>query len=152
MARIQTILVPSDFSKDAEEALEYAIDLAQVFKARVHLLHVHHPIVMAPAYGYGIPAGVMTGIREAAGERIEREREEASKQGIEVTAEVFSGAPSIGIVEVARKLPADLIVMGTRGLTGLRHVVLGSVTERTLRHAPCPVLTLNSKSREEDSD
>lgn len=53
---------------------------------------------------------------------------------------------------MARKLPADLIVMGTRGLTGLRHVVLGSVTERTLRHAPCPVLTLNTRTSEHEEE
>jgi nucleotide-binding universal stress UspA family protein len=65
---------------------------------------------------------------------------------VRVTAHLREANPSDAILDVAREIDADLIVMGTRGLTGLKHVLLGSVAERTLRLAPCSVLTVKSES------
>ncbi len=149
MRRIQTILVPIDFSPDANEALVYAMDLAKAFKARIHLLHVYQLGALAPApHPYIFPPEVLMGVRDAAAARLEGIRMRASADGVESSADLLPGSPSVGIVETAEKVSADLIVMGTRGLSGLRHVMLGSVAERTLRHAPCPVLIVKAEDDE----
>ena len=71
-------------------------------------------------------------------------RGQVTAAGIEASGHVTEGAPAIVIAQAARAIPADLIVMGTRGLTGLKHIALGSVAERSVRLAPCPVLTVKA--------
>jgi nucleotide-binding universal stress UspA family protein len=140
---IRTILVPTDFSEDAESALAQASDLAQRFGAKLCLLHVYTltPYAVAPWNG-GFGAEFVIEIRKGAEKAIEEVRQRAARGGLKVEALVEEGSASSAIVDVARRLPADLIVMGTRGRTGLAHVLLGSVAERTIRTAPCPVLTV----------
>jgi nucleotide-binding universal stress UspA family protein len=148
MRQIHKILVPVDFSDHSRRALDEAIGLAEVFGAELHLLHCYqlHPALIAP-YGIVIPETLDHDIRMAALRRLSEWREKASAQGIRVQEHITANFPSDEIATMAEKLGADLIVMGTRGLTGFKHVLLGSVAERTLRLAPCPVLTV--KQREE---
>ena len=142
---IRHILVPTDFSPDAEVAVQQAVELAKAFKARVTLLHAYHvPLPVLPAESYSIPADLIDSVRDAAKSRLAELEGQVSQSGLEVGSELSAEPPSLAIVDAAERLGVDLIVMGTRGLTGLKHVVLGSIAERTLRHAPCPVLTVKS--------
>ena len=145
MVRIATILVPTDFSTDADAALERAIDFAKLFGARIHLLHAYYiaPQAATP-WSYSFPAGLIDEVRQDALRRVEELREKVEARGIEASSEVSGEPPSLAIIASAERQKADLIAMGTRGLTGIKHVLLGSVAERTLRHAPCPVLTVKA--------
>jgi nucleotide-binding universal stress UspA family protein len=142
---IHRILVPVDFSEHSHHALDEAIELAKRFGAEVHLIHCYQ-VYPAGAVGYpydvALPESYERAVREAATAQLSDCRAKATARGVRVEQHLSVGPPSHGIVELAEKLPADLIVMGTRGLSGLKHVLLGSVAERTIRHAPCPVLTV----------
>jgi nucleotide-binding universal stress UspA family protein len=145
MSEIHRILVPIDFSEHSQHALDAAIGLAKSFGAELHLLHCFQPYptgTVAPSYGVVVPDTYERAVREATTAQLSRWRDKASAQGVRVEKHISAGFPSHGIIALAEELPADLIVIGTRGLTGIRHVLLGSVAERTVRLAPCPVLTV----------
>lgn len=142
-----TILVPMDFSEDSDAALDTAVDLARSFGARIHLLHAfEYPTYIGTPWGYSFPPGAFSEARVRASELLQERQEKVDAEGVPATFQACEGSPSEMIVEVAEQLPADLIVMGTRGLTGVKHVLLGSVAERTLRYAPCPVMTVKAKT------
>jgi nucleotide-binding universal stress UspA family protein len=143
--KIQTILVPTDFSPDAGKALEWAVDLAKQFGATVHLLHAYQ-IVIDTQLPLDTPSvkSLWDQVRTAAEQQVERLRGQTAAKGVACQSHVLAQAPSLAAVETAKKIGADLIVMGTRGNTGLKHVLLGSVAERTVRHAHCPVLTVKA--------
>ncbi len=140
------ILVPMDFSEDSEAALGKAIEFAKVFGASIHLLHVfEYPTYVGTPWGTSFPPGAFSEVRTRAAAFLAERTEKVEAEGIQATAESEEGRPSEVIVAVAERIDADLIAMGTRGLTGVRHVLLGSVAERTLRHAPCPVMTVKAE-------
>lgn len=145
---IRTILVPIDFSPSSARALDTAAGLAERLGAKLVLLHAYHIDIPLTSYamagGPVIPKGFYDQIRENATTKVAELAEQARKWGVEVTGLAVSEPASIAIVEQAEQLGADLIVMGTRGNTGLKHVFLGSVAERVLRTAPCPVLTIRA--------
>ena len=144
--KVERILVPSDFSASAREALGCAIDLAGAFSAEIHLLHsfAANPARITP-YSEGLPFDYVEAVRKAAHARLDEEAEEARQAGVEVRTYLDEDLPSRAIASLAEKISADLIVMGTRGNSGVKHVLLGSVAERTVRIAPCPVLTVGVK-------
>jgi nucleotide-binding universal stress UspA family protein len=145
MLAIHRILVPIDFSEHSDRALELAIGLAKTLGAELHLLHCYQLFptgAAAASYDVMIPESYERAIRESATASLSRWREKASAQGILAEKHIRADIPANGIVALAEELPADLIVMGTRGLTGFQHVLLGSVAERTVRLAPCPVMTV----------
>jgi nucleotide-binding universal stress UspA family protein len=147
MVRIRTILVPTDFSATSDAALEYAREVAERFGASLHLLHVlQDPFVNGPlateAYLTDTP-GVRTTILEDAKARI------AHRLTATDHAEVVFGRGAETIVEYAADRRIDLIVMGTHGRTGMAHLLLGSVAERVVRTAPCPVLTVRAEPHHE---
>ena len=143
MNQVRTILVPIDFSSHSTAALEAGVELAKVFGARLHLLHCHPPNLSSISpYGVAIPAGFDQSVRQAAQEKLDESVEKVQAEGIEVSNQVTPVFPGVAISGVAEDIGADLIVMGTRGLTGVKHVLLGSIAERTIRIAPCPVLTV----------
>jgi nucleotide-binding universal stress UspA family protein len=140
---IRRILVPVDFSDHSQRALEEAIAFATTFGAEVHLLHCY-PInaqAIAP-YGLIVPETFERDVRMAALKRLAEWRDKVSAAGCKVQEHVSAQFPSEAIAEMAGRQKVDLIVMGTRGLTGFKHVLLGSIAERTIRTAPCPVLTV----------
>jgi nucleotide-binding universal stress UspA family protein len=146
MSAIRTILVPLDFSPDSDRALDVAADLASLFGAELHLLHAHHvPALALSPYGAAIPQGVWDDLREGARRELEERRTKLAARELDAQAHLATGPASDVICESARDLGADLVVMGTRGRSGFAHVLLGSVAERTLRAAPCPVLTVKEK-------
>jgi nucleotide-binding universal stress UspA family protein len=149
MRRIGKILVPVDFSDHSARALEMAVDLAKAFGAGIDLLHCYQiqPLGISP-YGIVLPEGFDREVRQAAGRSVDEWRGKVVLEGIEVGVHLSSRFPSLEISETASEIGADLIVMGTRGLSGIKHVLLGSVAERTLRLAPCPVLTVKASCEE----
>ena len=147
MTQFSKVLVPIDFSSHSAKALELAMDLAKTFGGRIFLLHAYHlpPLVGMPDE-IVIPPDFWTGVRDAAARKLDKSAQKVKAAGIAVETHLVEFAPSDAIVETAKKTKADLIVMGTRGLTGLKHALLGSVAERTLRLAPCPVLTVKDEA------
>ena len=138
---VQHFLVPIDFSLYAEQALDYAITLAQKLQAHVTLLHVIHPPLVAGADMGVWPSRAFLDELEAA---IRRDMEgylaHVTAAGLEGEMAVVHGIPFHEILETAKKRQVDLIIMGTHGRTGLPHVLLGSVAEKVVRLASCPVL------------
>lgn len=138
--QIRKILAPVDFSEPSRRALEDAIALAKAWEAELHILHCYQIRPEAiDLYGIAVPETLDHDIRQAALRRLGEWRDKARAEGVEVKEHITPRLPGEEIPAVARKLGVDLLVMGTRGLTGIKHVLLGSVVERTLREAPCPV-------------
>lgn len=146
MAPITRILVPVDFSPSSEHAARYAAVLASRLGASVELLHVVVDPLTAAVYSDAyIPdyAQIEASLVAGAEQQIAQCRELLpGSPVIDTTVQVGAVAP--GIVEHAAATGADLIVMATHGRTGLTHVVLGSVAERVVRTAACPVLTIRA--------
>ena len=146
MREVKRILVAVDFSPHASKALDCAIELGKRFGAELHLLHCYqtNPIGVLP-YQVASPVSFEREIVEAAQRHLAEWGAKVSGEGLQIEEHVTPRVPSEAIVELAREIAADLIVMGTRGQGGLSHVLLGSVAERTLRTAPCPVLTVHAE-------
>jgi nucleotide-binding universal stress UspA family protein len=144
MLEFHKILVPVDFSELSQRALDQAIGLAVKFGAEIHLLHCCQldPIAMAP-YDIVLPASLDQTIQEAARGLLAEWARRAAGQGVKVHWHLSAGAAWAAIADMAESLGADLIVIGTRGLSGFKRVLLGSVAERTIQLARCPVLTVN---------
>ena len=132
----QHILVPVDFSAPTDQALAYAITLAQKLQARLTLLHV---IYMPPLAGSDL-AMQMGAIEEAAQQAADACLQRVRDAGLAAEEIICQGIPWQEIVQKAEDTGADLIIMGTHGRTGLQHVLLGSVAEKVVRLAPCAVL------------
>lgn len=140
MLSIRTILHPTDFSDRSQYALQVAAALARDHGARLHVLHVVPTPILA--YGEGVvPAEPESVLREAR-EQLDRLVVPAPEPPAE--RRVKDGDPVAVILRVARELPADLIVMGTHGRTGLGRLLMGSVAEQVVRRAACPVLTVSA--------
>jgi nucleotide-binding universal stress UspA family protein len=140
---VRRILCPIDFSEPSAHAIEHATCLARWFGARLAVLHVRPTVTPHPDMP---PAGPMapwlvTELEELR-QRVAAASNEATAAGVDTEPLATAGAPVHEILRCAATVAADLIVMGTHGLSGFQHLVLGSVTERVLRTAPCPVLTV----------
>lgn len=144
--KINTVLVATDFSDAAAKAMETAIDLARHFEAElivVHAYNVEIPIASPMmAGGYVLPTKFFEQIAEQAHLQVEAVAEEITERGVSAIGVALDVPPALAIIEEAKRRSADMIVMGTRGLTGLKHVALGSVADKVVRMAPCPVLTV----------
>ena len=147
MSRFKQVLVPIDFSPHSTAAFEVAVEIARAFDSKIHLLHCYQiqPGGISP-YGIAIPSSYFAEIRDAAARQLDEWQEEHVPAGITVDSSLMSDTPFESIIATATKIGADLIVMGTRGLSGFKHVMLGSVAERTVRLAPCPVMTVHASA------
>jgi universal stress protein A len=138
---VHHVLVPLDFSTYAEQALDYAIALAQKLQARVTLLHVIQPPAIVNVEGGLWPTSTFLQDLEAAVTRdMEGYLARVTAAGLEGEMVVVHGVPFQEILDTAKARQVDLIIMGTHGRMGLTHVFLGSVAEKVVRLAPCPVL------------
>ena len=142
MATIKQILCPVDFSEASRHAIDHAAAIARWYRASISALHVYSPMFM-PVPGLPPPE---TRVTEDELNRVRAEAlawvERARASGVDVDVLIDIGQPVYQILGRAAALPADLIVMGTHGASGFEHLILGSVTEKVLRKAPCPVLTV----------
>ena len=148
---ISRILLPTDFSELGGEAVAYACGLAEKFNSELHLLHVVQDlVVMVPEPGIAVPPpGVyLEDLRASAVEALEKVLPAGWEAGHRVVKATREGAPFLEILTYAKEFDVDLIVLGTHGRSGLAHVLLGSVTERVVRKARCPVLTVRAKGHE----
>jgi universal stress protein A len=152
MIDLHRILVPTDFSKHSQNALRYGAAFAEKFAAEVHLLHVVQDLALfIPDNVTGVPLVTppVDQLLDAARQTLERRLQEAAlPPGIKVRLEAREGSPFYEIIQYAKEIDVDLIVMGTHGHTGLVHVLLGSVAEKVVRKAPCPVLTVRDPEHE----
>ncbi len=143
---LSTIVAATDFSETAAAALDWAAEVARPHGARVELVHAltlpAPPTDLIPP-GPGFEEEVERGARE----RLEVAAAELRERGLEVAARLQSGLPSQTLLDLAEESAADLIVLGTRGLTGLRHLLLGSTSQRVIQRARCPVLTVHPEDR-----
>ena len=146
--KIKRILVPTDFSQSAEAAVAYAIDTARSFGARIHLIHAYAvpSVAIGHAGAIGV-AEVIGSIRQGASQKLDAVRRTVEAAGLECGMDLSAMSPPDAIAAAARKTRADCVIMGTRGLTGIRHAIMGSTAERTLRTAPCPVLTVHGPAQ-----
>ncbi len=151
---IKKILVPIDGSKSSEKATKYAIDTAKKWKASIIAVHVMH----LPTYAFtpspieGMPAPAATPIpiavsgedRKVAESYLNKIKRMAKNAGLVIETRIIENRPSIvqAISELAEKENCDLIVMGTKGRTGIRKFLLGSVASGVVTYAPCPVLVV----------
>jgi nucleotide-binding universal stress UspA family protein len=152
MIQLKRILVPTDFSDHSERAAKYALELARRFQVEeVHCLHVSD----IPADLLATSAYYMTGPSE---QFIEQVRQEARKNleqfiaknlaGVPVKSAFLEGRAFVEIVRYARDNQIDLMVIATHGRTGVKHALFGSVAEKVIRKAPCPVLVVKREERE----
>lgn len=151
MVSMQRILMATDFSTSSGEALTYAIHLVRALEADLYLLHVF----VQPSYSdIGISSRSVwpvihkwiQDLRDAESKRLAALTEEVRREGVTVHPLFKEGTPFLEILKTAEALPANLMVLGTHGRTGLAHALLGSVAERVVREASCPVLTVRPKA------
>jgi universal stress protein A len=149
MIKLQTILVPVDFSDCSDAAIKYGYALAAAFGATLHLLHVVHDPYMLPWAVEGFSASGVDLLGEWDAQAKGRLAGLVPTAAATTTVlQTFAGAPDREIVRYAAKQQIDLIVLGTHGRGPLAHMLLGSIAERVVRTAPCPVLTVRHPQRE----
>jgi universal stress protein A len=140
---LRKILVPVDFSPNCQESILYARHFAEQFEAEICLLHVVEPVVVTNDFGYVpiLPNDLEEQRLEGAGKEL-RTLANSLGAGVAVESKVLLGRAWKEITDAARTLPADLLIVSTHGFTGIKHALLGSVAEKIVRHAPCPVLVV----------
>lgn len=138
--QVKTVLVPVDFSRESFRVLDYATLIAEQFSADVHPVHVRPP---AEAAAIELAGKLMANYQEGISFLQDRLVDIEHKRRLKFSPDhchIYSGRPFEKICKLAREIDADLIVLGSRGYTGLKKVLLGSTAERVIRFAPCPVL------------
>ena len=144
---VRRILVPIDFSDHAAPVLEWAAHLAEEHDAELILLHAYHlPVEFQQIEGAYLPKDFWDSVKGEAEQNLERVAEGLRTSGLAVRVVVCEGYPATVIEDEAIEQRADLVVIGTHGLSGLKHMLLGSIAERVVQKAPCPVLTVKLPS------
>jgi universal stress protein A len=143
---LRRILVPIDFSGKSRRALAFAVPLAQRYGGRIFLLHVVQPPVVStweaiPGGDHYLTMHIST-ILDSARKHLEALALARVPAGLRGRTLVREGNPYSEITAAARQLKVDLLVISTHGHTGMRRILIGSVAERVVRHAPCAVLTV----------
>ncbi len=145
---IRRIVHPSDFSTASTRAFRKAIEMAKASRAELLIVHVLNPIMPVPGDAY-IPPKVYDDLaasaRAWARKQLDKLLARAKKAGVRAKGFLLEGVAHAQIVRFARSKRADLVVMGTHGRSGLAKLVLGSVAERVIGAAPCPVVTVRGK-------
>ena len=154
MIAIKTILLPTDGSECSAKAMTYALSFATQYGGRVVALHVidqrweEQTRVAFVEVGQEVTQKIRNGYAEEARRILQAVVDAGARAGVPVDTRIVTGIPFDEIVRIGKELSADLIIMGTHGRTGVSHLLLGSVAEKVVRRAPCPVLTV----RKEDHD
>jgi len=142
---IGTVLVATDFSECAGFALQWGVHLARAHGAKLVIHHALAPPQGAPAFPELVPypPELHEAYRKAAADRLEEAAEASRADGLEVSLDLQVGPSVATILMAAEKHDAGLVVTGTRGLSGIRHLLLGSTAERLVQHSPFPVLAVH---------
>lgn len=145
MFTVSSLLVPTDFSENAGQALQYAKEIARNTTATLHLLHIVEPVVYPADWSYA-----QVGFADIEQELYDNAQKELlvlagvlDKEGFHVVTSVVRGRASDEICAYAKDNGISIIAIGTHGRSGLEHFLFGSTTERVLRKAPCPVLSVH---------
>jgi len=144
---INKILVPVDFSEHSQKALRYALAFALQFDAEVTLVHIVEQMVYPGDWMYP-PLAVTDFAAEKREQMLDRLRALDAGSGVKTDHVVRLGRAWQEVIEIAREQKADMIILATHGYTGLKHALLGSVAEKIVRHAPCPVLSVRPEERD----
>lgn len=145
MIRLQKILLPTDFSQNSHCAQTYACAFADQFGAELHVLYVMQDVTLImpePGAMFAIPALNADEVRQSAEKMLETVPDAKWCTGKKIVRATRSGSPYLEIVRYAAENAIDLIVLSTHGRSGIPHVLLGSVAEKVVRKAGCPVLTV----------
>lgn len=145
--QVKRILVPIDFSGCSRKALQYALTFGEQFRAELTVVHVVPNISAESRLAFDMPELQRALVQEGQ-EKLQAELESCSAAATVMKPSIKRGVPFQVIVELAQQLKVDLIVIGTHGRTGLKHVFMGSTAERVVRHAPCPVLVVREREHE----
>lgn len=152
MIQLNKILFPTDFSELSEAALRYAHQFARDYEATLHVIHVvdeayQYWMSMTPS---AVPVGapIVDDVVHNARKSMERLVAEKLTDGTTLVTQVLIGRPFLEIINYAREQSVDLIVIGTHGRGGLGQMLMGSVAEKVVRKAPCPVLTVHHPEHE----
>ncbi|MDY6820826.1 MAG: universal stress protein [Deferribacterota bacterium] len=152
MVDINKILFPTDFSETSKKAFKYAVEFANVFNAELEILHIQ--LDEAQVVAFYLPESTLRNVK--------KELEESTKQQLDDFCNIYrhqlekvnyykkilKGIPHVEIIEEAKETNADMIIIGTHGRSGFEHVLFGSTTEKVIRKAPCPVLTVSLRGLE----
>jgi nucleotide-binding universal stress UspA family protein len=146
---MEKILVAIDFSAGSAQALRYALKFAIQFDSYLLLLHILHEPAEAPGFYSSEKAGkmVLGSMEEEASRMMEEFTGKYLKEWKKFDTRIIPGLPAEEIVRTAEKEKVDMIVMGTRGHSGLKRLMIGSVTDRVIRACTCPVLAVQSEGR-----
>jgi len=147
MIALKHVLVATDFSDASERALDYGRELARTFGAKLRVLHVVENVATryATEVAFVDFPDIQAKLEKTSRERLERLLTEDDRSTIGARAVIATSlSPASAIVDHAQKEPTDVIVVGTHGRTGVAHFFMGSVAERVVRTAPCPVLTVRA--------
>ncbi len=149
MLPLKRILVPTDFSEPAQEAFKDAVELAQHFSAQLLMVHIVPPVpvpyqpMVSPAPAFDITA-YLQDLVKISRDSLQDYVTEHVPQGVPATVSVTAGDPAYEILRLAKELEADTIVIATHGHGGWRHFLFGSVAEKVVRQAECPVLVVHA--------
>jgi len=145
MIRLNSVLVAFDFGETSQKALAYGRNLTHAFGGRLHVLHVADVIPMTASQFYPDHPGDP----EMRAESLALSQLHAVVPDSDAELAVrISGSPAVAIVQYARSIGADAIVVGTHGREGVSRLLMGSVAEHVVRHAPCPVLVVRRNEHE----
>lgn len=143
--QVNRILVPVDFSDNAGAVIEWAAHLAGEHGSALILLHAYHlPVEFQQMEGAYLPPEFWSNVKSEAERNLGHYAEELRAKGYTVEVVVREGYPATVIEEEAERRDVDLVVIGTRGHTGIKHLLLGSVAERVVQKCPCPVLAVKT--------
>jgi universal stress protein A len=145
---IKRMLCASDFSPASRPALRLAQELARTLKAKLILFHAYEGSVPISNSGYLPPSvlqQMLTATRDAAGRSLKRLARSPQGKRVRMSTLLGQGSAAAAIVRAAKKNRVDLVVMGTHGRTGVRRLLLGSVADRVIRTASCPVLVVGGR-------
>jgi len=148
MIEIKKILIPTDFSETSQAATKYAVELAKKFNAKIYLLNViEDPIVYMPMFeSYALPP--KEDFENFAETRLDNWILDEDKGDLEIETKWVHGNPFVDILKFAKREDVDLIVVGTHGRSFTVHLLLGSVAEKVVRKASCPVLTVRPQGHQ----
>ena len=145
MIELKAILHPTDFSESSRHAVAYACSLARQYKAKLYMLHVIEEVSSAMYFDIMQTPPLlqlMAEVEEQAGKALEDALTPEMREGLDVENIIRRGVPFLEIVRCADELHCDLIVCGSHGRTGLKQALFGSVAEKVVRKASCPVLSV----------
>jgi nucleotide-binding universal stress UspA family protein len=148
LLQLKKILVPTDFSEASNSAYKYALRFGQQFDAELHIVHVSEPILSPQLAGLPPMPTFSEEERSLAENNLRVWADSMERVGVKTETMLRTGLAAHEIVEAAKEIDADLIVIATHGYTGWKHFCIGSTAERVVRAAPCPVLVVREKEHQ----